>query len=72
MPFKELIELKEKLGTKVKNETIVSKMDKNFNKNKSNNSFKRLNKNRPQEMSSKKPTKQLTKVFQIIKSLKKN
>lgn len=65
-----MIKLKEKLGTKVYNETIVSKMDKNFNKNKSNNSFKRINKNRPQEMSSKKPTKQLREVFPIKKSEK--
>ena len=69
MPFEELLKLKDKLGTKVYNETIVSKIDKNFSKNRNqkNQSFKRVNKNRPQEISSKKAVNQLREVFPIKK-----
>lgn len=52
MSFEELQKLKEKLGSKIYNETIFGK---NNRKPKSN--FKRANKNRPREMSSKRPVK---------------
>ena len=69
MPFEELLKLKDKLGTKVYNETIVTKLDKNFakNKNKKNQTFKRENKNRPQEISSKKRVNPIKEVFQVKK-----
>ncbi|CAG2112151.1 unnamed protein product [Medioppia subpectinata] len=70
-PFEELLNLSDKLGTKRYNETIVSKIDTNFAKNKSkrnDNSFKRVNKNRPQEISSKRPVNQVREVFQIKKN----
>ncbi|XP_029162394.1 ribosomal RNA processing protein 36 homolog [Nylanderia fulva] len=49
MSFEELLKLKEKLGTKVYNKAVFG------NKNKKKTEFKRENKNRPREMSSKKP-----------------
>ena len=68
-PFEELLKLKDKLGTKAYNQTIVSKLDKNFakNKNNKNQSFKRANKNRPQEISSKKPINVVREVFVMKK-----
>jgi len=70
-PFEELIKLSDKLGTKLYNETIISKMRTNVVNTKAKrneNSFKRLNKNRPQEISSKKTVKQLREVFATKKS----
>lgn len=53
MTFEELQKLKEKLGSKVYNETIFGKPDRKPTKT----DFKRANKNRPREMSSKRPIK---------------
>uniref|UniRef100_A0A1B0EYD7 rRNA biogenesis protein RRP36 n=1 Tax=Phlebotomus papatasi TaxID=29031 RepID=A0A1B0EYD7_PHLPP len=50
MPFEELIKLKQKLGAKVYNSTVLGIENKNKTKE-----FKRENKNRPREMSFKKP-----------------
>ncbi|CAG2176269.1 unnamed protein product [Oppiella nova] len=69
-PFEELLKLSDKLGTKRYNETIVSKLSKNVVQNKrgrDGNQFKRANKNRPQEISSKKAVQQLREVFQTKK-----
>lgn len=63
MSFEDLQKLKEKLGTKVYNETIFGK------KNKKKPEFKRENKNRPREISAKKPIpryKEATQVKKII------
>ncbi|XP_070172803.1 ribosomal RNA processing protein 36 homolog [Polyergus mexicanus] len=49
MSFEDLQKLKEKLGTKIYNQTIFG------NKSKKKTEFKRENKNRPREMSAKKP-----------------
>lgn len=49
MSFEDLQKLKEKLGTKMYNQTIFG------NKSKRKTEFKRENKNRPREMSAKKP-----------------
>lgn len=56
MSFEDLIKLKEELGAKVYNEAIFgansnSKQNKKINKN----DYKRANKNRPREMSTKRP-----------------
>lgn len=60
MSFEALQKLKEKLGTKVYNETIFGK------KNKKKIEFKRENKNRPREISAKKPIPKY-KVTQVKK-----
>lgn len=52
MSFEELQKLKEKLGSKIYNETIFGKSNR-----KPKTNFKRANKNRPREMSSKRPVK---------------
>lgn len=54
MSFEELQKLKEKLGTKIYNETIFGKTNNNRPPTKKTD-FKRANKNRPREMSSKRP-----------------
>lgn len=61
MSFENLQKLKEKLGTKIYNETLFGK------KNKKKTDFKRENKNRPREISAKKPTA----VFKEVISVKK-
>lgn len=68
-PFEELLKLRDKLGTKAYDETIVRKLDKSVAKNKNNKNqvFKRANKNRPQEMSSKKPVGGVREVFAVKK-----
>lgn len=66
MSFEELQKLKEKLGTKVYNETIFGKRNK---KKIGKAEFKRENKNRPREMSAKKPVpryKELTQVKKVV------
>ena len=55
MPFEELIKLKQKLGTKVYNSTVLGIESKVKRDIPAERSFKRENKNRPREMSSKKP-----------------
>lgn len=60
MSFEDLQKLKEKLGTKVYNETIFGKKSK---KKTEKMEFKRENKNRPREISSKKP---FTKYKELI------
>lgn len=57
MPFEDLIKLKQKLGTKVYNSTVlgvVEKQKKSVSSD-SRTTYKRDNKNRPREMSSKRP-----------------
>lgn len=66
MSFEDLQKLKEKLGTKVYNETIFGKKSK---KKTEKTEFKRENKNRPREMSAKKPVsryKELTQVKKVV------
>ncbi|XP_076165086.1 ribosomal RNA processing protein 36 homolog isoform X2 [Ptiloglossa arizonensis] len=63
MSFEDLQKLKEKLGTKIYNETLfgprkVKKLD-----------FKRENKNRPREMSAKKPISRFKQVIQAKKNI---
>ncbi|XP_054153675.1 ribosomal RNA processing protein 36 homolog [Oppia nitens] len=73
-PFEELLKLSDKMGTKRYHETIVTKFTANneqkkvIQKNNNNERImKRANKNRPQEISSKRPVSQLRKVFPIKK-----
>ncbi|XP_066599074.1 ribosomal RNA processing protein 36 homolog [Prorops nasuta] len=54
MSFQDLLKLKEKIGTKVYNDALFGTRAISDTP-KSKNDFKRANKNRPQEMSSKKP-----------------
>jgi len=61
MSFQDLQKLKEKLGTKVYNETIFGK------KSKKEHEFKRENKNRPREISAKKPIPRYKEVTQVKK-----
>lgn len=61
MSFEELQKLKEKLGTKVYNEAMFGKT------NVQRNRFKRENKNRPREMSSKKPVSAVQQVLPPVK-----
>ncbi|KYN02076.1 PREDICTED: ribosomal RNA processing protein 36 homolog [Cyphomyrmex costatus] len=67
MSFEDLQKLKEKLGTKVYNETLFGKKNK---KKMEKIKFKRENKNRPREMSSKKsiPIKceEMTQVKEVV------
>lgn len=66
MSFEDLQKLKEKLGTKVYNETIFGKKSK---KTTEKTEFKRENKNRPREISAKKPVpryKELTRVKKVV------
>lgn len=58
MSFEELQKLKEQLGAKVYNEAVFGVESKRNRKRKT--VFKRDNKNRPREASSKKPVPQLT------------
>lgn len=63
MSFEDLQKLKEKLGTKMYNQTIFG------NESKRKTEFKRENKNRPREMSAKKPVsrfKELVSVKKVI------
>lgn len=56
MSFEDILKLKEELGSKAYNEKVFNKRPR---KNQVNNQFKRENKNRPREMSSKIPTPML-------------
>lgn len=60
LSFEELIKLKEKLGAKVYNETVYGSKP---NKDKSQKEFKRSNKNRPREISSKIRPKRVGKLI---------
>lgn len=63
MSFEDLQKLKEKLGTKIYNETIFGK------KSKRKTEFKQKNRNSPREMSAKKPIsviKSLTRVKNVV------
>lgn len=59
--FEELLKLKEKLGTKVYNKTIFG------DNSKKKTEFKRENKNRPREMSSKKPVSTFREIVPVKK-----
>lgn len=61
MSFENLQKLKEKLGTKVYNETVFGK------KTKKKTEFKRENKNRPREMSAKIPVSRFKEVVKVKK-----
>lgn len=61
MSFEELLKLKEKLGTKVYNKTIFR------NTSKKTKEFKRENKNRPREMSAKKPVSTFREIVPVKK-----
>ncbi|KMR05008.1 ribosomal rna processing 36-like protein [Lasius niger] len=61
MSFEDLQKLKEKLGTKIYNETIFG------NKRKEKTEFKRENKNRPREMSAKKPVSRFKELVSVKK-----
>nr|CAD7426576.1 unnamed protein product [Timema monikensis] len=61
MSFEQLLQLKEELGTKVYNEAIFGESSMK------NNNFKRANKNRPREMSSKVPVSLLCEVVPVKK-----
>lgn len=66
MSFEELQKLKENVGTKAYNETIFGKKNR---KKPEKIEFKRENKNRPREMSAKKPVprrKELTQVKTVV------
>ncbi|XP_012536645.2 ribosomal RNA processing protein 36 homolog [Monomorium pharaonis] len=64
MSFADLQKLKEKLGTKVYNETIFGKKSK---RKVEKMDFKRENKNRPREMSAKKPVPIHNELIQVKK-----
>ncbi|XP_072767208.1 ribosomal RNA processing protein 36 homolog [Anoplolepis gracilipes] len=69
MSFENLQKLKEKLGTKLYNQTIFgnkSKKETEF-KHKKKAEFKRENKNRPREMSAKKPVSRFREIVSIKK-----
>lgn len=55
MPFEDLIKLKQKLGLKVYNSTVLGVEKKSKKVAPEEKTFKRENKNRPREMTSKKP-----------------
>lgn len=61
MSFKELMKLKEKLGTKIYNETVFGR------KSKRKREFKRENKNRPREISAKKPISRFNPTIAVKK-----
>lgn len=61
MSFEDLYKLKEKLGTKIYNQTIFG------NKSKKKTEFKRENKNRPREMSAKKPVSRFRESVSVKK-----
>lgn len=63
MSFEDLQKLKEKLGAKIYNATVFGVSSKN----KPQTSFKRANKNRPREMSSKHPIKIQKEIVQVKK-----
>lgn len=64
MSFEDLQKLKEKIGAKIYNTTVFG-----ASKNKPTASFKRANKNRPREMSSKRPIKIQKEIIQVKKHL---
>ncbi|XP_029671740.1 ribosomal RNA processing protein 36 homolog isoform X2 [Formica exsecta] len=61
MSFEDLQKLKEKLGTKIYNQTIFG------NKSKKKTEFKRENKNRPREISAKKPVSRFRELVSVKK-----
>lgn len=66
MSFKELMKLKEKLGTKIYNEAVFGR------KNKRKVEFKRENKNRPREISAKKPVSRFNPVVEVKKFISRD
>lgn len=67
MSFGDLQKLKERLGTKVYNETLFGKKMK-----KKKEDFKRENKNRPREMSAKIPVSKLNQIARIKKAVSRD
>lgn len=68
MSFEDLQKLKEKLGTKIYNERVFGKKSKKKNLNeKIRTEFTRENKNRPREMSAKKPVSTLKESVSVKK-----
>lgn len=63
LSFEELQKLKEKVGAKVYREALFGTKDKNSNVKKL---FKRENKNRPREMSAKKPVRLIAAVPKVV------
>lgn len=64
MSFEELQKLKQTIGAKVYNETVFGR-----NNVKKQTDFKRANKNRPREMSSKRPIKIVNNLISVKKSV---
>lgn len=64
MSFEDLQKLKQTIGAKVYNETVFGK-----NNAKKQTSFKRANKNRPREMSSKRPVKIVNDAIPVKKTI---
>lgn len=64
MSFEDLQKLKQTIGAKVYNETVFGK-----NNTKKQTSYKRANKNRPREMSSKRPVKIVNNVIAVKKTI---
>lgn len=69
MSFEDLQKLKEKLGTKVYNETIFGKKSK---KETEKTKFKRANKNSPREISAKKPVPRYKESIQVKKVISRD
>ncbi|XP_072031681.1 ribosomal RNA processing protein 36 homolog [Amphiura filiformis] len=74
VPFEELQELQDRVGSKVYNEALFgSKSTKqSAPQGMQKRSFKRANKNRPQEISSKKPVSRFRDVFQTKKKINRD
>lgn len=66
MNFKELMKLKEKLGTKIYNEAVFGRRSKREIE------FKRENKNRPREISAKKPVSRLNPAVAVKKFISRD
>lgn len=70
MSFKQLTKLKEKLGTKIYNEVVFGRKSKR--KVEREREFKRENKNRPREISAKKPVSRLNPVVAVKKFISRD
>ena len=64
--MEEILKLKDKLGNRVFKETILGTSNDRKKRNE-NRMFKRENKNRPREMSSKRPVTQVREIYQVKK-----
>ncbi|CAH1791959.1 unnamed protein product [Owenia fusiformis] len=69
MPFEELQQLKEKLGVKLYNQAIFGTTASGRPSGSKNKVFKRANKNRPMEISSKRKPKRLREVIEVKKKV---